>query len=291
MRHLKIGVFWAAVVIAVGFSVYSFIEVSATAPAAEPPLLEDAPARVYGFIEPAGREVYVCPPLTRRVTAIWVTEGDMVEKGQKLCTLENSVELRDIDLARARVEAARKNLEISRDLRDRKAELYGDRATSELEYTQARLKAELDSVNLLVAGEELRRAVTVADQLELNAPVDGVVYRFDVRLGETLVVGEGARECPIMLGSTDLWVRLYVESFWADRIAEGAQYEIYSSETGEKIGTAKVLFSAPYLGRRGFRTEDVNERFDTGYREVVLSLEPVKATIPIGLSVVADLAE
>jgi hypothetical protein len=45
------------------------------------------------------------------------------------------------------------------------------------------------------------------------------------------------------------------------------------------------------VGRRDFRTEDTQERFDTKFQEVVLLLKKEKDNIPIGLSVVAELSE
>jgi multidrug efflux pump subunit AcrA (membrane-fusion protein) len=282
---------WILGIAAVAFTLYAFARVSATSSAAEPPDMDQSPARVYGFIEPAGREVLVWPPFARRVISVWIAEGDEVTEGQKLCTLENSVERQELDLARARVASYLKALELSRDLRDRAGRLFADSATSEIEYTQAKLKAELDSANVLVAREEVDRARALLDQLELRSPIDGIVYRFNVRLGESLAAGDAGGECPIILGSADLWVRLYVESFWGDRVGEGATYDVHDAETGEYIGAGRVVYIAPYVGRRGFRSEDVNERFDVGYREVVLDLETAKANIPLGLSVMADLAK
>jgi multidrug efflux pump subunit AcrA (membrane-fusion protein) len=288
---LKTVLVWILGAAAVCFTVYTFIRVSASYTAAQPPDMAESPARVYGFVEPAGREVLVWPPSARRVTAIWVSEGDTVSAGQKLCTLENSVEQQDLQLARARVASALKALELSRDLRDRAERLLADDATAEIEYTQARLTAELDSVNVVVAREEVDRAEAALDLLELRSPIGGRVYRFNVRLGESLSAGEGGEECPILLGSPEFWVRLYVESFWGERVQEGMNYAVYDAETGESIGTGTVIYKAPYLGRRGFRSEDVSERFDVGYREVVLDLMTEKTDLPLGLSVVADLAE
>jgi multidrug efflux pump subunit AcrA (membrane-fusion protein) len=289
MKRLKTVMSYVLITAAVAFSVYTFVRVAAVPEAAEPPILSDTPARVYGVVEPAGREVYICPPVTRRVTGIWAREGEKVKKDQILCTLDNSVELQQLDLARAKVRAARKALELSMDAFERQQGLYKGSATAEVDYIRARLQAELDSANLMVAIEEVERTQAVLEQLDLTSPVDGTIYRFDVRLGETLVAGEGSRECPIVLGSEDLWVRLYVESFWAGRVSVGSTYSIYDSETEQPLGTGKVIYRAPYISRKSLRTEDVQERFDTGYQEVVLELAPDKAGIPIGLSVVANL--
>jgi multidrug efflux pump subunit AcrA (membrane-fusion protein) len=288
MRHLKKALFWVVVGAAVAFSVFAFVKVSATSDPAEPPALSESPARVYGFLEPAGREVFVCPPLARRVVSVLVAQGDTVREGEVLCRLDDQVEQRDLEVARARVRSRKKALELSKDQFDRQKGLFADEAISESEFVTARLEAELDSANYVVAREEVRRAQALVNQLELKSPADGIVYKFDVRLGETLVPG-GEVECPIVIGSEDLWVRLYVESFWAGRISVGETYDIRDAETGDTIGRARVIDKSPYLGRKNFQTDEPGERFDTGYREVVLELEQTVPDLPIGLSVIAEI--
>jgi hypothetical protein len=69
-------------------------------------------------------------------------------------------------------------------------------------------------------------------------------------------------------------------------------YTLYDSETRRKIGTEKFLKKTPYMGRRDFRTEDLQERFDTKFQEVILEVEPVAGeTLPIGITVMAELAQ
>lgn len=287
-KYIGRTLFWVLVAGALTFSVFAFVRVSATSDPAQPPELSLAPVRVYGFVEPAGREVLVCAPVSRRIVGVLVSEGDSIRKGDVLCRLDDRVERRDLDVARARIESGQKTLELSRDEFERKRGLFADQAISEAEFVSARLRAELDSANLAVAREELHRAETLVDQLELKSPVDGIVYKCDVRLGETLAAGEGG-DCPIVVGSADLWVRLYVESFWAGRVEIGDEYDVRDAETGEMIGRGKVIRMAPYLGRKSFRTDEPGERFDTGYRELVLELEPEKSDLPIGLSVIAEI--
>lgn len=254
--------------------------------AADPPVLSRAPARVYGTIEPEGREVFVAAPLTRQVIAIYVSEGDTAEKGQKLCTLENDVEKAQLAAALARVDLSRKALAISKDKFIRNTSMYKDKAVTEYEYTQSKLKMELDSLDLLTAEKEAELAKARLDQLDLKSPIDGIVYKFDVRLGESLPEGDNSL---IILGKPDLWVRLYVEAFWMERIRIGDAFQIKNAETNETIGTGTVISKTLYLGGKVFRTNDPYERFDTKYQEVILELKPEKKNIPLGLSVLAEI--
>jgi RND family efflux transporter MFP subunit len=286
MRIVK----WVIGLIIVGalinFMFTSFVKSSKPPQVAKPPVLPETPARVYGKIEPAGREVYVSPPMTKRVVAIYVKEGDMVKKGQALCSLESEVETAQVNLTLSKIESAKKTLEITQDDFKRKKNLYVQKTDSEFSYTQSRLKSELDANSIAVAEREAQLAKARLEELQLKSPIDGMVYKFDVRLGETLAAGDNTR---IILGAQDLWVRLFVESYWLDRVKPGSQYKIYNSETNKQIGSGKVVFALPYVGRRDFRTEDSQERFDTKFQEVVLALDDKQGEAPIGLSVMAVL--
>jgi RND family efflux transporter MFP subunit len=270
----------------VNFMFTSFVKSSKPPQVAKPPVLPETPARVYGKIEPAGREVYVSPPMTKRVIAIYVKEGDMVKKGQVLCSLESDVETAQVNLTLSKIDSAKKTLEITQDDFKRKKNLYVQKTDSEFSYNQSRLKSELDASSIAVAEREAQLARAQLEELQLKSPVDGMVYKFDVRLGETLAAGDNTR---IILGAKDLWVRLFVESYWLDRVKPGSQYKIYNSETNKLIGSGKALFALPYVGRRDFRTEDSQERFDTKFQEVVLALDDKRGEAPIGLSVMAVL--
>lgn len=287
-RLLTYGIAILVTVLGLGFILYSLMISSAPPEAAEPPVLSESPARVYGAVEPAGREVFVSPPVTEEVVQIFVKEGDTVSRGQMLCQLDNDVERAELALAEAKVASAEKTIDITVDDMSRKKTLYAQKVDSEFGYTQSRLQKELDISNLRVALREVELATARLKELELTSPIDGRVYKFDVRLGETLAAGDNTR---IIVGPPDLWVRFFVESFWMDRIALGSRYKICHSETNEYLGSGQVIYKAPYMGRRDFRTEDVQERFDTKFQEVVLSFTPEKDDIPIGLSVVAELAE
>ena len=268
---------------------YIVINIKRSSPemdAADSPVLSQAPARVYGTVEPEGREVFLAAPMTRQVIAIYVSEGDTLEKGQMLCTLENEVEKAQFAAALARVDLSRKALAISKDKFIRNISLYKDKAITEYEYTQSKLKMELDSLDILTAEKEAELDKAKLDQLDLKSPIDGIVYKFDVRLGESLPERDNSQ---IILGKPDLWVRLYVEAFWMERIKIGDAFQIKNAETNETIGTGTVISKTLYLGGKVFRTNDPYERFDTKYQEVILKLKPEGKNIPLGLSVLAEI--
>jgi len=287
-KTLKI-VLLVAVVLAGGiFIVSSFLKASRPPQAAQPPDIGKTPVKIYGVIEPAGREVFVSPPFTRRIISLHAAESDTVERGQLLAQMENSVESAQVSLAESKIDLARKSIELEEDDAKRSRELYKKNIDSEYQYVQATLQKELEEKRLLVAIDELRLARAQLEQTMLRSPIDGVVYKFDIRLGETLTSGDNSR---IILGERGYWARMWVESFWRNRIRPGTSYVLRDSETREKIGTGLFLKQTPYMGRRDFRTEDLQERFDTKFQEVILEVTPEADSLPIGLTVIAELAE
>jgi RND family efflux transporter MFP subunit len=253
---------------------------------AEPPDLSRSVARVYGEVEPQGGNVYVAPMVTRPVIEIHVNEGDTVEAGQKICTLENSVEKAQVRAAVSRVASSGKTYELSRDAYKRNRAIYGSKGISEFEFVQSRLRAEIDSLNLIAAKADAELAQAQLEQTVLQSPIDGIVYKMDLRLGESIAAGDNTR---IIVGERGFWVRLYVESFWAERVEAGARYTIKDAETYEIVGEGTVISIAPYLDSKVFTTDDIYERFDTKYQEVIVQLQPEVNDIPIGLSVLAEI--
>jgi multidrug efflux pump subunit AcrA (membrane-fusion protein) len=287
MKRIIITVVSLAILIAGSVFIVRTLTRSAAAPqVAQPPDLGRAPARVYGKVEPAGREVFVASPVTRRIVRIYVQEGGLVKQGQIMLSLEDEVEKAQVEVALAKVESIRRELAIDQDIMKRQESLYAKEVDSEYAFTQSKLQVELDLSNLTLAEKEVDLAKARLQQLELRSPIGGRLYKFDVRLGESLTADDASK---ITLGSPDLWVRLSVEAFWMDRIRNGDRYEVFDSETNSLIGQGEVIAAAPYLGRRNFRTEDDQERFDTKYMDVILKLEKAKDKVPLGLSVMAKL--
>jgi len=191
-----------------------------------------------------------------------------------------------VELSLAKVALAQKSFVLSTDDLKRTKKLFKTKINSESKYTQAKINNELDLKRIKVANSELDVAKAKQEQTILRSPIEGLVYKLDILLGETLSSNDNDR---IVLGSDKLWVKLSVESFWRDKVALGSVFTVYDSETHDILGKGTVIQRSPYMGRRDFRTEDTQERFDTKFQEFILEFNTSKENIPIGLSVLAEL--
>jgi RND family efflux transporter MFP subunit len=275
---------WVIVILVVFFVGFAVKRSAPVNSAPVPPKLADAPARVYGTIEPLGGAVYVSAQVPRAVARIAAREGDTVKAGQPLVVLESAVEDAQVHAAFDRATAAERTYALSREAHDRAAGLFASKGISEQEFRQALLKAGLDSANYGAAQADAELARAQLEQLTLKAPVDGIVYKFDLRLGQTLAAGDDSK---ITMGSPRQQARMFVESFWLGRLKVGDSCKVYDSETGRGLGSGRVVSLSPYVGGRTVRTDDVKERFDAEYQVAVLELDTT--SLPLGLNVVAEI--
>jgi len=276
---------WLVVAAVVSFVVFALISSTPKKSAPVEPKLSATPARVYGTVEPLGGAVYVGAQVPRSVARIAAREGDTVAAGAVLVVLESAVEEAQRSSALGRAEAARQAWSLSREAFERAAELHATKGISDQEFRQAQLKAGADSANAAAAAADAELARARLEQLTLRSPVAGLVYKLDVRLGQTLAAGDDSK---ITVGSPQRQARMYVESFWLDRVKVGESYKIRNPETGEELGNGRVVSLSPYVGGRNVRSEDPKERFDAEYQVAVLELDPA-VTAPLGLTVVAEI--
>ena len=268
--------------LAVGYIAVALRRSGAPPEIGSPPSLPASPLRSYGVIEPLGREAFLSAPESRRVTAVFVKEGDRVGKGQPLLTLESDVEEKSLRVARLRVQEARAKLALTQDALRRYVNLAARKTVPEFEATKLRLQKVYEQQIAETAQGEVAQRAAELERLTLRSPLEGVVYKFDIRLGEFLTPQDYRK---IILGSQDKQVRLFVEVFWRDRLQLGDKLLIKNAENLEAIGVGEVTELAPYVGARDFRSEDPLERLDTKYMQVVVKLPP-DIQAPLGLQVI-----
>jgi multidrug efflux pump subunit AcrA (membrane-fusion protein) len=251
---------------------------------ARSPSLADAPVRVYGRIEPLGREVFVGPVQPGRVIRTMVEEGHDVSVGQPLYEIEGDVARQALQVAIARVGEFKAKLDMILDELKRLQPLLGVSAVTEAEVTQKLLEAQMLRKQIVTAEAELELKRRELEILTLRSPIEGHLYKFDVRLGEHLTTQDVQR---IVLGKRQKQVRLFVESFWVGRVAVGDSFVVHDAESLRLLGKGKVVYVSAYTGTRDFRTEDALERLDTRYVQAILQLED-SVEAPLGSLVVCE---
>ncbi|GAB4300632.1 MAG: hypothetical protein Kow0098_28150 [Ignavibacteriaceae bacterium] len=249
------------------------------------PSLDNTPVRVYGIVEPLGREVYIGPLQPRRVTEVAVKEGDNVKKNDVLIRLDDELERKSLMIAQSRLDEAIKRLAILQDDLIRKRELIKSKSISEFELNQIELQAILQEQQIETARAEIELQKTQIEKLTLRSPIKGVVYKLDIRVGEQIIPQDYSR---IVIGNNEKQVRMFVEAFWRNRIKINDKVLIKDGTTQDTIGKGTVVAVLPYMGARDFRTEDPLERTDTKYQQAIVTFDSL-SDAPLGLLVQCEL--
>ncbi len=169
-----------------------------------------------GTIEPQV-SVDISASVMGRVTRLGVNEGDRVSAGQFLLqidpeSLQSAVDRGQASLqaaessrdqARVAVTTAEVNLDLARDNLERQRELWElrlvsrevyDQAVSEVELRESELRAR--EVDVATNEQRIRQEAAVLDSAEYDltqvtivSPMNGIVTRRSIELGETVVVG------------------------------------------------------------------------------------------------------
>lgn len=168
--------------------------------------------------------IFVSPDEQGRVEEMKVQEGDKVDKGILLFTLDSDLQTSDLGIAEAAYTNAKQNFERAQVLLKSTAgtqKAYDD-AMATVRDTQARLNA----------------AKTRLDRRRLYSPVTGTVHQIYYRPGETVPASK-----PIMalLPPGNIKVRFFVPEAMLPRIALGDKIQVSCDGCGAPI-EARISF-------------------------------------------------
>ncbi len=195
----------------------------------------------FGQLEPAERAISLNPPETRVVKQIFINEGDSVEKGQPVLAVECDVEQAEYELSQARLALAKERVAAAESTLSNSVELLRRSAVAESRVDEERRQLELIRKELDVSQKQADLAGRRVERFTLRAPMDGRIYKLDVRAGDTLVRGD--RES-VVCGSDKLSARLFIEGGTEITVAPDAPLILYNAASGEAVAKGRVVSSA-----------------------------------------------
>jgi RND family efflux transporter MFP subunit len=199
-------------------------------------------------------EEEVMPKLARRVTAVYVTEGQAVQQGQVLVSLDSSMldtAVLQAEAAVASARAAQAANEVQRQTAlanyNRMLELHNAAAVSDQALEAA--KAQYDALNTGAAEAGVAQAqagLSMARQslsdCEINSPMSGIVGRVDVSVGETT---SPQNPVAVINNTSDLEIEVKVSEADISSIQAGTVVKVQIKAIGEVplTGTIKGVAS------------------------------------------------
>jgi HlyD family secretion protein len=250
-----------------------------------------------------------------RVTKLAVEEGDRVKKGQFLLEIDPrsyrtqvergeagiSAQRVAIDQAKVALESAKTSLKLAQDTYRRQQDLWKDQLTTRDALDRAendvRLRErDVESRQAEITMQTTRLRQTAADldsakynlgQVSIDSPIDGVVTRRNIELGENVMIGTMNNAGTVLLTVADLSVieaELEVDETDIPNVKVGQIAKVTIDAIPDKTFTAKVT----EVGNSPIQTAAAASSQAINFKVVVTLQEEIKEVRP-GFTCTADI--
>jgi HlyD family secretion protein len=248
-----------------------------------------------GVVEPRSEMIAVATELPGVVRSVSVAPGERVSAGQTLFTLDARAAAAGLAAARAdaasALAAAAAAEVVLADERQRLSlfeQVDDPRALSADEIERRRFAVRRAAAALDQARAQARAAQAMAgvrqtdlDRLTVTAPIDGRVYRVNVRPGEYAAAGPAAQ--PLMTLGADgaLHVRAEFDEADAPRLRPGARAQgVLRGQAAARIPLTFVRLEPQVVDKRAL--SGGSERVDTRVVQALYRFEPGPAPVYLG---------
>lgn len=207
------------------------------------------------------------------VTAVHVSEGQQVSKGQILVQLDNSIIQRSI-------EAMRSQLELATAIYNRQKNLWDQKIGTEVQYLQAKTNKE----NL---ERQIKSMQEQSDQARITSPINGTVDMVSAKLGETMSPGMPAVR---VINTSNLKLVAQVSEAYVTNIKKGNDVLVSIPELNKEL-KAKVSFVGKNIDQLS-RTFSVEIKLPslpqlrpnmTGIVKIIFHSEPSTLVVPVNV--------
>ncbi len=219
-----------------------------------------------------------------RVVTMPFQEGDFVQKGSLMATLDKQPYQDQVRQAEAKIVSAKASFENAIQLLERRNILVGTGGISQQDIDDAIASKKMNHANLLEMEAALGVAMTNFQDTELYAPDDGTIL---TRIREPGTVVRAADPIYTLSLISPVWVRAYVSEPRLGLIYAGMQAEVATDSPDGKIYYGHIGFISPVAEFTPKTVETTQLRTDLVYRLRVIVDNPdhlLKQGMPVTVS-------
>jgi len=255
-------------------------------------------------IEPENKISPIGAEIAGRVVEILVIEGEPLKKGQLIMLLDDSAESAQVEQStsklasrnqrvfslQAKVEAIKIKLEAAdvegkrdRALADAKAGTEKAATDSETAYNNLR-------ADLIIAQADLQEAKSGVNEVSaetnyiskmrnkkrINAPADGMMLNWDIRLGQAIGAGTKLGDFAPAGG---LIAITEVDELFAMKVKKGQRVSINLQGTKQTLTSGIVVYCSPYLSKKSIFSDRADNLEDRRVREVRVRVDNPSAVL------------
>jgi HlyD family secretion protein len=250
-----------------------------------------------------------------KVTKLGVEEGDRVKQGQFLLEIDPrnlrtqvergeaglSAQRTAVDQAKVALESAKASLKLAQDTLKRQRDLWKEQLTTRQDLDRAEndvllRERDVESRQAEITMQTTRIRQTAADlanaqynlgQVSIDSPIDGIVTRRNIELGENVMIGTMNNAGTVLLTLADMSIieaELEVDETDIPSVQIGQQAKVTIDAIQDKTFTAKVT----EIGNSPIQTTGTSSTRATNFK-VVVTIEGQIPEVRPGFTCTADI--
>jgi RND family efflux transporter MFP subunit len=200
---------------------------------------------------------YISPRMgPGQVKAIFVKRGDYVRKGQLLLKLDDAIVRQQIVASRQSTETIKTQLDLARDIYNRRSNLWKQGIGTEVELISARTNMETLQKQLAAANENIKVQQEQLNGYNVYSDVSGVADEVNIRVGEIFSGAMGTVPQIRVVNTSSLKVITDIPENYSGKVKTGSSITVTLPDIG-KTFEARVSLSGQVIDptTRSFRVE------------------------------------
>lgn len=175
------------------------------------------------------------------VKAIYVTEGQSVQKGQLILKLDDAVSRQLLATAQQQISGAESQLKLAQSIYDRQQNLWKQNIGSEVQVLEAKTRVDAAASQLNTLRASVRQAQEQVNLSNVQAEISGTVDHLNVRVGEAFTGVTGNNQPQITIVNTsNLKANVLVPENYLSKIKVGTPLQVVLPELGNRVISSKV---------------------------------------------------
>lgn len=224
---------------------------------------------LYGNVDV--RQVDLGFRVSGRVIFMPFEEGDQVQQGNLIATLDVQPYQDQVSQAQSALETAQINLKNTDVLLKRRQELVGDGGVSQEDLDKAFYSRETSASQVKQAQASLGIALTNLRDTKCFAPADGTIL---TRIREPGTVVRPADPVTTLSLLSPVWVRAYIPERYLGDVYPGMKAQVFTDTPGGKSYDGQVGFISPVAEFTPKTVETTQLRTDLVYRLRIIAENP-----------------
>ncbi len=191
-----------------------------------------------------------------QIRSIRVKQGDQVQKGQLVVTLDNAVSEQNVAAVRQQAGGVKAQLDLAKSVYERQKNLWDQHIGTEVQLLQAKTNVESLESQLKTIEANTKSAQAIANQNNVYSNVNGVVDEVTAHVGETFNGNPAQGGYIKVVNKSDLKITVNVPENYAGKISNGTLVEVKIPDM-DKSFNSRISFISQSIGTnsRGFTAE------------------------------------